>query len=114
MGLNVAEQDIDRIPKELQALDDAEAGQVEAFSFRTGDDEARGVARICRQLVDDAEVEPGNILVLLRNDPRGVYSEPIIEALAGEGLGAELPVDPFAVLDEDAPPPARLPPSPPA
>jgi DNA helicase-2/ATP-dependent DNA helicase PcrA len=103
MGLNVAEQDIDRIPKDLRSLAEAEDGQVEAYSFRTGDDEARGIARICRQLADDAGVEPGAILILLRNDPQGVYSGPIIAALEAEGLGAELPVDPFAVLDEPAP-----------
>ena len=84
-------------------MDDADDGQVEAFGFRTGDGEAQGIARICRQLVEEADIQPGGILVLLRNDPRGVYSEPIIQALEAEGLGAELPVDPFALLDEDDP-----------
>ena len=103
MGLNVAEQDIDRIPKALRPRDGAEDGQVEAFSFRNGNHEAAGIARICRQLVDDADLEAGSILILLRNDPHGVYSEPIVQALEAEGLGAELPANPFAVLDEPDP-----------
>lgn len=103
MGLNVAEQDVDRIPKDLRPMEEAEDGQVEAFGFRTGDDEAAAIARICRQLVDEAAIAPGGILVLLRNDPQGVYSEPIINALEGQGLEAELPVNPFAVLDEPEP-----------
>jgi DNA helicase-2/ATP-dependent DNA helicase PcrA len=103
MGLNVAEQDESRIPKQLQALEDADEGQVEAFGFRDGEAEARGIARMCRQLVDEAEVEPAAILILLRNDPQGVYSTPIIDALGTEGLEAELPVDPFAILDEPTP-----------
>ena len=99
-ALNVAEQDTDRIPKEIAALEDAEDGQVGAFSFGSIAAEARGIARLCRQLVDDAGIRPGGILILLRNNPHGTYSEPIIEALAQQDLDAELPTDPFAVLDD--------------
>ena len=41
--------------------------------------------------------------MLLRNNPRDLYSEPIVQALAAQGLAAELPVNPFAVLGEDYP-----------
>lgn len=103
MGLNVAEQDVDRIPKALRPRDDAEDGQVEAFGFRDGAHEARGIARLCRQLIDEAELEPGKVLILLRSDPQGVYSGPIIDALEEVGIAAELPSNPFAVLDEPMP-----------
>jgi DNA helicase-2/ATP-dependent DNA helicase PcrA len=103
MGLNVAEQDPDRIAKELRARDDAEAGRVEALSFPSISAEAAGIARICKQLVDEGGVGPGRILMLLRNNPHGVYSEPIIKALAEQDLAAELPIDPFAVLADDDP-----------
>lgn len=103
MALNVAEQDIDRIPKELGALPDANEGQVAAYTFRSISHEANGVAQICRQLVDDEDVQPGRILVLLRNDPGGIYSQPIIEALSARGLDAEMPADPFAILSDDHP-----------
>jgi len=103
MSLNVAEQDVDRLNKQLHARDDAGDGQVEAFSFKSATAEAAGIAAICRQLVDQAGVSPGDILILLRNNPRGIYSEPIIHALGEQGLGAELPADPFAVLGEEYP-----------
>ena len=100
IALNVAEQDTDRIPKELAALSGAEDGQVAAYTFQSINAEARGIASLCRQLVDEANLEAGNILILLRNNPHGTYSEPIIKALEEQGLDAELPSDPFAVLDE--------------
>jgi DNA helicase-2/ATP-dependent DNA helicase PcrA len=103
MALNVAEQDVDRIPKNLSPLPGAAAGQVEAYGFRSISHEARGIAQICRQLIDDADVGPGRILILLRNDPRRIYSQPIVGALEGHGLEAELPSDPFAILEEDFP-----------
>jgi DNA helicase-2/ATP-dependent DNA helicase PcrA len=103
LGLSVAEQDISRIPKALRPLDDAEAGQVEAFGFANQEHEAQGIARICRQLIDEAELRPGDILILLRSDPQGVYSGPIIDALAEDEIDAELPADPFALLDSPRP-----------
>jgi DNA helicase II / ATP-dependent DNA helicase PcrA len=102
MALNVAEQDVDRIPKQLRPREGAEDGQVEAFSFASISHEARGVAQICRQLVDDG-ISPGSILILLRSDPRGLYSQPIIDALGEAGLNAELPADPFAILNDGYP-----------
>lgn len=99
-ALSVAEQDIDRIPKALAPRDDAEDGQVDAFSFRNISHEAGGIARTCRQLVDEGEVPPNRILILLRNNPGGVYSTPIIDALADVRLDAELPSNPLASLDE--------------
>jgi DNA helicase-2/ATP-dependent DNA helicase PcrA len=103
IGLNVAEQDPDRIAKELHSRDEAEDGRVEAYSFPSISAEAAGIARLCRQLVDEGGVERGRILILLRNNPHGIYSQPIIEALAEQNLGAELPTDPFTVLSDDEP-----------
>lgn len=103
VALNVAEQDTDRIAKELHALHDAEEGRVKAYSFRSIAHEAAGVARLCRKLVDDKQLRGSDILILLRNDPKGIYSEPLIDALNEQGLAAELPADPFACLEEDEP-----------
>jgi DNA helicase II / ATP-dependent DNA helicase PcrA len=103
MALNVAEQDVDRIPKDLRPLPDAAEGQVEAYGFGSISHEARGIAQICRQLIDEADVAPGSILILLRNDPRGIYSQPIVDALTARDLEAELPSNPFAILEDDLP-----------
>lgn len=99
-GLRVAEQDVNRIPKALDALPTADGGRVEARSFPNIAAEARGIATICRALVDN-DVSPGRILILLRNNPGGVYSTPIIDELGEVGLDAELPTNPFAILDAD-------------
>jgi DNA helicase-2/ATP-dependent DNA helicase PcrA len=72
-------------------------------AFKSATAEAAGIAEICRQLVEQEELLPGDILILLRNDPRGIYSAPIIEALGEQGLAAERPVNPFAVLEDDYP-----------
>jgi DNA helicase-2/ATP-dependent DNA helicase PcrA len=101
MGLNVAEQDVKRIPKELGPREDAEAGQVEAYRFRDISHEARGIAQICREVVDQADVAPGQIIVLVRSDPGNIYARPIVDALGEVDLQAELPTNPFAILDED-------------
>jgi DNA helicase II / ATP-dependent DNA helicase PcrA len=101
LALAVAEQDPDRIAKDLRPRDDAEDGDVQVFGFRNGDHEAAGIARICRTLVDDEGVDPGSILILLRSDPGGVYSQPLIAALDREGLDAEVRSNPFAILTTD-------------
>lgn len=102
LGLRVAEQDPDRLEKRLSALPGADAGQVEAFGFTDGNQEAAGIARIAQALIDGGVVAR-DILVLLRNDPGNVYSQPIIEALAARGIEARLPTDPFAVLKKPQP-----------
>ena len=69
IGLRVAEQDVDRIPKRLAPLPDAADGRVEALAYRDIEHEAAGIASICRNLVDDEGIQPGGILILFRNDP---------------------------------------------
>lgn len=98
----VIEQDVDRIEKEWDALGEAEEGSVSAYRFYSISGEARGIATLAKGLIDDG-VAPEDILVLLRNDPQGVYSTPLIDALAAEGVEAELAQDPYGVLDEDEP-----------
>jgi DNA helicase II / ATP-dependent DNA helicase PcrA len=61
------------------------------------------VAAICRRLRDEEGITPGRMLVLLRSNPRQSVSTPFVKALEEVGLNAELPSDPFAVLDDDKP-----------
>lgn len=90
-------------PEELHSLEEAGDGRVEAYTFASIAGEARGIAQICRELIDDADVPPGMILILLRSDPHGIYSQPIVGALAKRGLDVELPSDPFALLGDEQP-----------
>jgi DNA helicase-2/ATP-dependent DNA helicase PcrA len=69
IALTVAAQDENRIPKQLHALEGATGAIVEAHSYRTSADEAEGIALICRSLVDAHGVVPGQIMILVRNDP---------------------------------------------
>lgn len=98
LALSVAEQDVNRIEKELGPRSDAEDGHVEARSYPNISAEARGVAAISHELVESGVI-PRSILILLRNDPGGIYSRRLIDALAEQGLDAELPSDPLAILD---------------
>jgi DNA helicase II / ATP-dependent DNA helicase PcrA len=102
IGLRVAEQDVDRIPKRLGPLPDAADGTVEALAYRDINHEAAGIADICKGLVDNEGIQPGSILIIFRNDPGAqIYSTPIVEALSEVGLEAELPANPLAILDQD-------------
>jgi DNA helicase-2/ATP-dependent DNA helicase PcrA len=100
LALSVAEQDVNRIEKKLAPRTDAAEGHVEARSYPNISAEARGVAAISHELVESGVV-PKSILILLRNDPGGIYSRPLIDALAEQGLDAELPSDPLAILDDE-------------
>jgi DNA helicase-2/ATP-dependent DNA helicase PcrA len=100
LALAVAEQDLQRIPKNLRPRGDAGDGTVAAYRFRNITDEAHGIAELCAELRDQHDVELRRVLILLRSDPQRVYSDPIREALAGVGIEVEIPTDPFAILDE--------------
>lgn len=102
LAQKVAEQDTERLPKALTTLDDAEDGDVRAFGFADSAAEASGISRIVGKLIEIG-VAHHDILILLRNDPGGVYSKPIIEALAVEGIDADLQIDPFSVFKEPKP-----------
>lgn len=102
LAIRVAEQDPDRLAKALAPLADSGDGDVQAFGFNNAFHEAGGIARIAKTLVDRG-VPAREILILLRNDPGGIYSRPIVEALHAEGLAAEIPHDPFAILGDPMP-----------
>ncbi len=101
LALNVAEQDVKRIEKDLACRPDADDGHIQALSFANISAEAKGIAEIAAGLVESSELTPHGILILLRNDPSRIYSTPIVEALKANGLDAELPSDPLARLDHD-------------
>lgn len=102
LALAVAEQDTERIPKALRPRDDSDDGVVRAYRFPNITAEAQGIADLCAQL-RTRDVEPGQILILLRNDPQRIYSQPIIDALQALDFEVELPSDPFALLDDGRP-----------
>lgn len=88
LGLFVAEQDHRRSPKTIRPEPDRGRGEVAILRFRDQNEEALGIARLCQHLIVVHGLQPKNILILLRSDRNGVFSEPIRERLKA----VEIPV----------------------
>lgn len=96
----VAEGDHRAEPKNLRPRDDAPEGDVHVLSFSSGASEARGIARVCRSLIEEHGVPPHEILVLHRMDRSGGFSQPIIDELERIDIRAARVTNPFAILEE--------------
>jgi DNA helicase II / ATP-dependent DNA helicase PcrA len=79
---NVISQEVGRIDKRHEPHISAGPGIVESIAFRDGVAEARGIAALVKKFTD-AGVDPGEILILLRSDRNGAFSDPIEAELAG-------------------------------
>jgi len=101
LGLFVADQDFERLPKPIRAEDGRERGEVMIVRFPDGDAEADGIAQICRHLVDEHELNPQDILILLRSDRHGVFSKPIVGALNKVGISSKVATPETNPLDTD-------------
>ena len=53
-------------------------GQVKLLNFDNQEDEATGIARICKHLIDTNKYRPEQILVLLRTDRYNIFSKEVI------------------------------------
>lgn len=100
LALSVAALDPRRVEKNLRVASDNE-GTVEVLAFQTGAAEAKGIARICKHLIEVENVSAGDILILQRRDFGAAFSTPIIERLAALDIRAARQVNPFAILDQD-------------
>lgn len=100
LALYVARQDPRRIDKALQPGDDAQPGEVHLLRFPRQSSEAQGIADICRWLIDEQDTDPQDILVLVRSDRNRIFSNPIREALAAQGIEASTVANPLEPLDE--------------
>lgn len=84
-ALWVAQQDRDRVAKNLRAAPEQPEGEVHLLSFRRGAEETRAVARICKRLIEKG-TPPREILILLRSDHRRAFSRPLHAALEDQGV----------------------------
>jgi len=80
-ALWVAQQDVERVEKELHPRQGQPLGEVHLLRFRTGDDESRGIAKLCKKYIDQG-VSPRDILILVRSNPNGIFSTPVIQELS--------------------------------
>jgi superfamily I DNA/RNA helicase len=101
LALSVAALDPRRVAKNLHSASDDD-GTVVVLGFKRGAAEAKGVARICKYLIDVEGVVPGEILILQRRDFGAAFSTPLIEHLDRLDIPAQRYVNPFAVLDEES------------
>jgi len=81
----VANQDLEREPKDLQPENDG--GFVRLFSAVDQDGEAGIIAEACRRLHEAGFTYP-SIAILLRSDYQQRFSQPIIDALIAKGIPA--------------------------
>ena len=106
VGQYVANLDLDpnRLEKALHACEDASGGEVHLLRFPNGRDEARGVASICKYLLEVEGYKPDDILILLRSDHQKRYSSTLRDAIAQVGLKANVRAEGGGPLDD---PPGR-------
>lgn len=70
----------------LRSADGSPAGEVGLLAFAGESSEAAGIAEIIDKLVHNEHIPPEEILVLLRADHHGIFSNPIKEHLADLGI----------------------------
>jgi DNA helicase-2/ATP-dependent DNA helicase PcrA len=91
----VIEGDIDRPDKpHLTCPDEAGDGEVSLLAFAGHKSEAKGVAKVVKQLIESDGLKPDEILILLRGDYLGHFSAPIKAELEKAGVPCS---DPDAV-----------------
>jgi DNA helicase-2/ATP-dependent DNA helicase PcrA len=94
--------DLDR-PADRELLTPAETapdGEVGCLKFDNEVDEAVGVALLIQELIENKGLEPNEILVLMRGDFRGHFSQPVKDALDGLGIAYSDPDRPKRVLED--------------
>jgi len=99
LGLFVAEQDPRRIPKKIEPEPGRGQGEVAILRFRDQVEEAAGIARLCTHLRYFHNLQPGNILILIRSDRNGVFSGPIRQRLQTAGIPVSATTDSGGPLD---------------
>jgi DNA helicase-2/ATP-dependent DNA helicase PcrA len=74
----VASLDIKYTSKGTKPEPNKPYGQVKLLNFDDQEDEAGGIARICKNLIDTNKYKPEQILVLLRTDRFNIFSKELI------------------------------------
>jgi DNA helicase-2/ATP-dependent DNA helicase PcrA len=86
LAIFVAKLDPARIDKPLKPRKDADDGEVHLLRFKDQDDEANGVATICKNLIEKEGYLPNDIMILMRSDRYRLFSKPILDKLASKDV----------------------------
>lgn len=102
IGIFVARQDTRRIDKPIRTEPGRGKGEVEIVRFLEQDLEAKGIALICRHLIEHHGLAPDNILILLRSDRNRAFSKPLRDALAAANVPVAASTEGTNPLDQNA------------
>jgi len=94
----VADLDPARIKKPWQPRTGAGAGEVHLLRFDTGQDEAQGIASLCKFLITNG-TPPDEVLILIRSDRSGAFSKPLQSHMAQAGVPFSVNVESDSPLD---------------
>jgi DNA helicase-2/ATP-dependent DNA helicase PcrA len=95
----IASTDPRRPDRNLVCRHDAEDGEVNILRFRNQSVEADAIAELCNWLINDKNISPNEILILLRSDRNSKFSKPIRTALEQLDIKVLTVANPLAVLD---------------
>jgi DNA helicase-2/ATP-dependent DNA helicase PcrA len=101
MGLFVAQQDPRREAKEIRPESGRGQGEVALLRFRDQDAEAIGIAALCSHLMNFHDLDPDNILILLRSDHNGTFSYLIRQRLEEAGIPVSTATETAKPLDQN-------------
>lgn len=101
IAVEVIEQEVARVPKDLTAYPSAGPGIVEILSFANQHEEAAGIATLTKKFVD-AGVDYDQILVLLRSDWQGRFSDVLLDAMNAIGVPSRVRTPDKSALDTKA------------
>jgi DNA helicase II / ATP-dependent DNA helicase PcrA len=94
----VISQEVGRTDKDHEPHASAGPGIVEAIAFRNGEYEAKGIAKLAKKFID-AGVAAHEVMVLLRSDRYGRFSDPIEREMAALRVPAKVRTDAESALD---------------
>jgi len=100
VGQYVANLDHNRIKKPMTPREGAGYGEVHLLRFSDQHVEARGVASICRYLIDVKRYNAEDILILLRSDHKGKYSSVLEKAISNRAMAVNIRAEKGGPLDE--------------
>jgi len=89
----VANLDPDRLQKPLEPCANAGQGEVHILRFMNQVLEAKGVATICKHLLDRNGYTPKDILILMRSDRNRAFSSAIRDALKAQNVPVAVRVE---------------------
>ena len=91
IGLFVARQDPRRIDKAIEAESESSEGEVALLRFSDQFSEANGIASLCASLMQVHELRADDVLILLRSDHNGAFSDTVRKRLEEVNVSVATP-----------------------